>query len=207
MEERETPSDRAAGLSPPTEIGADSPSRRNLLARGVGAAIALAGGVAVLDACEPNGSLQITVNGRSHGVQATPDTPLLYVLRNELQLNSPRFGCGLSQCGACTVLVGDTAIRSCVTKVSSVAGKSITTLEGLGSSAKPGRLQQAFINEQAAQCGYCINGMIMEAQALLKAKPRPSVAEIKTALNGHLCRCGTHMRIVRAVQRAAGTLS
>lgn len=207
MEERETPSDRAAGLSPPTEIGADPPSRRNLLARGVGAAIALAGGVAVLDSCEPNGSLQVTVNGRSHGVQATPDTPLLYVLRNELQLNSPRFGCGLSQCGACTVLVGDTAIRSCVTKVSSVAGKSITTLEGLGSSAKPGRLQQAFINEQAAQCGYCINGMIMQAQALLKAKPRPSVAEIKTALNGHLCRCGTHMRIVRAVQRAAGTLS
>jgi nicotinate dehydrogenase subunit A len=146
--------------------------------------------------------LQITVNGKRHHVLAAPDTPLLYVLRNELGLQGPRFGCGLAQCGACTVQLGDRAVRSCVTPVSA-ASAPVTTLEGLGSPAKPHPLQQAFIDEQAVQCGYCINGMIMTAAAFLKKTPRPTDAQIRLALEGNLCRCGTHLRILRAVKRAA----
>jgi nicotinate dehydrogenase subunit A len=145
---------------------------------------------------------EITVNGRRHSVEAPPDTPLLYVLRNELNLNGPKFGCGLAQCGACTVHLGDRAIRSCTTPVSSVRAP-ITTVEGLGTLDKPHALQKAFIAEQAAQCGYCINGMVMTAAALLKTTPRPTEAQMRNALNGNLCRCGTHLRILRAVRRAA----
>ena len=150
--------------------------------------------------------IEITVNGRRHRVTAGNDTPLLYVLRDELGLNAPKFGCGLSQCGACTVHVGDRAVRSCVTPVSTVR-QPVTTLEGLGTAERPHPLQQAFIAEQAAQCGYCINGMIMSAAALLKRTPRPSESQIRTALDGNLCRCGTHMRILRAIRRAAGGAS
>lgn len=148
-------------------------------------------------------ALRIRVNGAEHDVAAEPDTPLLYVLRNELSLNGPKFGCGLGQCGACTVLVDGTARRSCVTGVSTVAGKDIVTLEGLGTPERPHPLQQAFIDEQAAQCGYCVNGMIMRGAALLARTPHPTRAEITTALSANLCRCGTHMRIVRAIARAA----
>lgn len=148
----------------------------------------------------------ITVNGRRHSVAASPDTPLLYVLRNELRLHGPRFGCGLSQCGACTVQMGDKAIRSCVTPVAGVS-KPITTLEGLGTIAKPHPIQQAFIDHQAAQCGYCTNGMIMASAAFLKVNPRPTVEEIKKALTPWLCRCGTHFRIVAAVQAAAKAMA
>src|SRR5712691_6274058 len=146
--------------------------------------------------------IEITVNGRRHRVASAADTPLLYVLRDEVGLNSPRFGCGLAQCGACTVHVGDRAVRSCVTPVSSVR-QAVTTLEGLGTREQPHPLQQAFIAEQAAQCGYCINGMIMTAAALLKQKAKPSESEIRSALDGNLCRCGTHLRILRAIRRAA----
>jgi nicotinate dehydrogenase subunit A len=145
----------------------------------------------------------ITVNGRRHTVQATPDTPLLYVLRNEVQLNGPKYGCGLSQCGACTVHVDGRPVRSCVTPVSAVRG-AVTTIEGLGTPDKPHPLQTAFIEAQAAQCGYCVNGMIMTAAAFLKQTPRPSEREIRQALDGNLCRCGTHLRIVAAVKKAAG---
>jgi nicotinate dehydrogenase subunit A len=148
-------------------------------------------------------SLRIRVNGAEHDVAAEPDTPLLYVLRNELALNGPKFGCGLGQCGACTVLVDGAARRSCVTPVSAVAGKTIVTLEGLGTPDRPHPLQQAFIDEQAAQCGFCINGMIVRAAALLAQTPHPSRDQITTALSSNLCRCGTHMRIVRAIARAA----
>jgi nicotinate dehydrogenase subunit A len=130
---------------------------------------------------------------------------LLYALRDDLGLRGPKFGCGLSQCGACTVVMDGTAVRSCVTPVSAVGNAKIVTLEGLGSAEHPHPLQQAFIDEQAAQCGYCINGMIMTAKAFLDQNPHPSRDDIKQALNNNLCRCGTHMRIVRAVQRAAGT--
>ena len=147
-------------------------------------------------------ALEITVNGQRHRVTAADDTPLLYVLREELALNGPKFGCGLSQCGACTVHIGDRAARSCVTPVSSVR-QPVTTLEGLGTREHPHPLQQAFIAEQAAQCGYCINGMIMTAAALLKQSPRPSDSELRSALDGNLCRCGTHMRILRAIRRVA----
>jgi nicotinate dehydrogenase subunit A len=147
-------------------------------------------------------SLTITVNGRRHRVEAAADTPLLYVLRNELNLNGPKFGCGLAQCGACTVLLGDRAVRSCSTPVSSVRA-AVTTLEGLGTADKPHPLQQAFIDEQAAQCGYCINGMIMSAAGLLRTTPRPSEAQVRQALDSNLCRCGTHMRILRAIRRVA----
>jgi nicotinate dehydrogenase subunit A len=147
-------------------------------------------------------AVEIMVNGQRHRVAASADTPLLYVLRNELGLNSPRFGCGLAQCGACTVHVGDRAVRSCVIPVSSVR-QPVTTLEGLGTRERPHPLQQAFIAEQAAQCGYCISGMIMTAAALLKQKPRPSESEIRSALDGNLCRCGTHLRILRAIRRVA----
>jgi nicotinate dehydrogenase subunit A len=145
----------------------------------------------------------LVVNNRSRMLDVDPDTPLLYVLRNDLELHGPKFGCGLGQCGACTVLMDGVAIRSCVTPVSSVAQRKISTLEGLGSAAKPHPIQRAFIEEQAAQCGYCINGMIMTAKALLDRSPSPTDGEIKQALAGNLCRCGTHLRIIRAVRRAA----
>ena len=145
----------------------------------------------------------LTVNGQQHVVDVAADTPLLYILRNDLRLNGPKFGCGLSQCGACTVHLADQAIRSCVTPVSTVGDRPITTLEGLGGADALHPLQQAFIDEQAAQCAYCTNGMIMSAAALLKQNPQPSDDDIKQALQGNLCRCGSHVRIVRAVQRAA----
>jgi len=145
----------------------------------------------------------LTVNGKARTIDVDPSTPLLYVLRNEFQLNGPKFGCGMSQCGACTVLSEGRTIRSCSVPVSSMRKRNITTLEGLGSSAHPGSIQAAFVEEQAAQCGYCANGMIMTAQALLDRNANPSVPEIKQALNANLCRCGTHVRIVRAVKRAA----
>jgi len=148
-------------------------------------------------------NIQIKVNGAVRTLSVEPDTPLLYILRNDFELNGPRFGCGLSQCGACTVIVDGKATRSCVTPVISVAGKPITTLEGLGTRDKLHPLQKAFIEEQAAQCGYCANGMIMTAKALLDRNPRPTEAQIRKALAANLCRCGTHNRIVRAVQRAA----
>jgi len=144
----------------------------------------------------------ITVNGKAHEVAAAPDPPLLYVLRNELELNGPKFGCGLAQCGACTVHIDGKPARSCSVPVSAVKGK-VTTIEGLGTPEKPHPLQQAFVIEQAAQCGYCANGMIMTAAAFLAQNPKPSEAQIRTALDGNLCRCGTHMRILRAVRRAA----
>jgi nicotinate dehydrogenase subunit A len=143
------------------------------------------------------------VNGQDRKFTAEPDSMLLYALRDDLGLRGPKFGCGLAQCGACTVVLDGSAIRSCVTPVSAVGSGHITTLEGLGTLERPGPLQQAFIDEQAAQCGYCISGMIMSAHALLGRKPDPTRDEIKQALKGNLCRCGTHMRIVRAVERAA----
>lgn len=145
----------------------------------------------------------LTVNGKTCAVPAAPDTPLLLVLRNDLELNAAKFGCGLAQCGACTVLLDGQAVRSCVTPASAAAGKQVTTLEGLGTEDRPHPLQRAFIAEQAAQCGYCIPGMMMSAKALLDRKPHPTEAEIRRALAGNLCRCGTHERIVRAVRRAA----
>ena len=148
-------------------------------------------------------SFTLQVNGASRSVSVEPDTPLLYILRNDLELNGPRFGCGLSQCGACTALVDGRVTRSCVTAVSSLGAKSITTLEGLGSKDRLHPLQKAFIEEQAAQCGYCTNGMIMAAKALLDKTPKPTEAQIKKALAANLCRCGTHNRVVRAVIRAA----
>jgi len=145
----------------------------------------------------------ITVNGRTHSVEAAADTPLLYVLRNDMELNGAKYGCGFAQCGACTVVIEGKPVRSCVTPVSAVAGKAITTIEGLGSNGAPHPLQKAFIEEQAAQCGYCANGMIMTAKTFLDKNPRPTEAQIKKALGANYCRCGTHNRIVRAVQRAA----
>jgi nicotinate dehydrogenase subunit A len=153
------------------------------------------------------GGLTITVNGRRHAVAAAADTPLLYVLRNELRLHGPRFGCGLSQCGACTVHLGGKAIRSCVTPVSAAAKAPVTTLEGLGSLEKLHPVQKAFIDHQAAQCGYCTNGMIMASTAFLKAHPHPTEAEIKKAMTPWLCRCGTHYRIVSAIQAAAKAMA
>ena len=150
------------------------------------------------------GDLEITVNGRPHTVQADPETPLLYVLRNELNLNAAKFGCGLAQCGACTVHVDGEPVRSCVLPVSEVAGAEVTTLEGLGTAEALHPIQQAFLDEQAAQCGYCIPGMMMSAAALLARNSQPNDADIREALSGNLCRCGTHVRILRAVQRAAG---
>ena len=148
-------------------------------------------------------AINLRVNGTSRSVPAEPDTPLLYALRNDLELNGAKFGCGLAQCGACTVLVDGKAVRSCVTPVSTVTTNEITTIEGLGSPSKLHPLQQAFIDEQAAQCGYCISGMVMSAKELLDRNPRPSERDVRTALAGNLCRCGTHNRIVRAVLRAA----
>src|SRR5712672_3458769 len=148
-------------------------------------------------------AISLKVNGVRRSVPAEPDTPLLYVLRNDLELNGAKFGCGLAQCGACTVLIDGRAVRSCVTPIGSVAKSDITTIEGLGSVDKPHVLQQAFIAEQAAQCGYCINGMIMSAKELLDRNPQPSEGDVRAALAGNLCRCGTHNRIIRAVLRAA----
>ena len=151
-------------------------------------------------------TISLKVNGATRSVPADPDTPLLYVLRNDLALNGAKFGCGLSQCGACTVLIDGQAVRSCVTAVGSVSQAEITTIEGLGDVQHPHPLQQAFIDEQAAQCGYCINGMIMTAKALLDRNPHPSEAEVREGLALNLCRCGTHNRIVRAVLRASKTM-
>ena len=146
----------------------------------------------------------LRVNGAARSVRGVePDAPLLYVLRNDLELNGPKFGCGLAQCGACTVLLDGKSARSCSVPVSAAAKADITTLEGLGTIDKPHPLQRAFIEEQACQCGYCSNGMIMAAKALIDGNPRPSEQQIKQALNDHLCRCASHNRIVRAVQRAA----
>jgi len=144
----------------------------------------------------------LKVNNQPYNVDADPRTPLLYVLRDELKLNAAKFGCGLGQCGACTVLVDGKPVFSCVTPIALLAGKNITTVEGLGTAQEPAPIQRAFIELQAAQCGYCIPGMMMRAQALLQAKPHASDAEIRAALEPHLCRCGTHMRILRAVRRA-----
>jgi len=147
--------------------------------------------------------ITLNVNDKTSIVEVDdPQMPLLYALRNDLGLHGPRFGCGLGQCGACTVLVDGNAVRSCLLPVGSVGDAKVTTLEGLGSSTHPHPLQKAFIEEQAVQCGYCINGMIMQAKALLDTNQHPSDDEIKRALAGNLCRCGTHVRIVRAVKRA-----
>ena len=148
--------------------------------------------------------IPLNVNGQARTVRVDPATPLLYVLRNELALNGAKFGCGLGQCGACTVMLGGKAALSCLVPVSVVEGRAVKTVEGLGSAAAPGKLQQAFIDEQAAQCGYCIAGMLMRAQALLEQNASPSLEEIRQHMALNLCRCGTHMRILRAVQRAAG---
>ena len=151
-------------------------------------------------------NITLRVNGASRSVNVEPDTPLLYILRNDFELNGPKFGCGLAQCGACTVLVDGKPVRSCVTPVSAIKG-SVSTIEGLGTPDKLHPLQKAFIEEQACQCGYCGNGMVMSAKALLEKNPKPSEREIKQALNGHLCRCASHNRIVRAVQKAAKEMS
>jgi nicotinate dehydrogenase subunit A len=169
----------------------------------VGKTIAAGKGAGIM-ATLRQGDLEITVNGQAHTVQADPETPLLYFLRNELKLNAAKFGCGLAQCGACTVHVDGEPVRSCVMPVSEVAGAEVTTLEGLGSAEALHPIQQAFIEEQAAQCGYCIPGMMMSAAALLAQNTQPNDADIREALSGNLCRCGTHVRILRAVQRAAG---
>ena len=151
--------------------------------------------------------MKLKVNGQSRTVNVDPSTPLLYVLRNDLELRGPRFGCGLSQCGACSVIMQGNAIRACVTPVSAAQNKNITTLEGLGSVEHPHPLQAAFIEEQAAQCGYCMNGMIINAKVLLDKNPNPSEEEIKKALDPILCRCGSHLRVIRAIRRAAGATS
>jgi nicotinate dehydrogenase subunit A len=149
-------------------------------------------------------SITLNVNGRTTEVTVDdPNMPLLYALRNNLGLHGPRFGCGLGQCGACTVHIDGNAVRSCITPVSSVGNRDVVTLEGLGTPAKPHPMQQAFIDEQAVQCGYCINGMIMEAAAFLLKTRNPSDEQIREALASNLCRCGTHLRILRAVKRAA----
>src|SRR5215469_8568927 len=151
--------------------------------------------------------ITLTVNAKAQQVEVDPATPLLYVLRGELALNGAKFGCGLGQCGACTVLVDGVAVNSCVTPVGSLKGRHVLTVEGLGIAGKPGVLQQAFIDEQAAQCGYCTAGMIMRAKALLDQNPAPSDAEIRTHMEPNLCRCGSHMRIFRAIRRASEALT
>jgi nicotinate dehydrogenase subunit A len=150
--------------------------------------------------------IRLTVNGRAQSVDADPATPLLYILSDELQLRGPKFGCGLGQCGACTAIVNGRAIRSCVTPVSSVQGASITTLEGLGTIERPHPIQQAFIDEQAAQCGFCLNGVILSAKAFLDQNPKATDAQIREAMNGVLCRCFTHTRMFRAIRKYADTL-
>jgi nicotinate dehydrogenase subunit A len=149
-------------------------------------------------------TMRLTVNGKTHDVDAAPDTALLYVLRNDLALNGPKYGCGLGECGACAVLIDGVAARSCVIPIEGCAGRDIVTLEGLGTRDHPDPVQQAFIHEQAAQCGYCLNGMIITTKALLLRSPRPSEAEVLDALRHHLCRCGAHVEIMRAAMRAAG---
>jgi nicotinate dehydrogenase subunit A len=146
------------------------------------------------------------INGQARQVDADPATPLLYVLRGDLELNGAKFGCGLGQCGACTVMVGKDAVLSCLMPVSLVGARPVTTIEGLGSADRPGTLQRAFMDEQAAQCGYCIAGMIMRAQSLLERNPAPTDSEIRQHMATNLCRCGTHMRILRAVRRASDSL-
>ena len=150
--------------------------------------------------------ITLRINGKNQTIDAEPDMPLLYALRNDLQLNGPKFGCGLAQCGACTIIMDGNAIRSCVTPVSAAQNKPVTTLEGLGNTKKMHKIQQAFVDEQAVQCGYCINGMIMSTKALLDKNPKPTDGQIKEALAGNLCRCGTHIRILRAVKRASGQM-
>ena len=147
--------------------------------------------------------MTLKVNGHEHQVDADPDTPLLYVLRDDLKLNAAKFGCGLGQCGSCTVIVDNKAVLSCVTPMVLMEGKQVTTLEGLGTVSAPSPIQRAFMEEQSAQCGYCVAGMMMRAQALLQRNPKPTDAQIRDELAPHLCRCGTHMRILRAVHRAA----
>jgi nicotinate dehydrogenase subunit A len=151
--------------------------------------------------------IPLKVNGKAQTIDVEPDMPLLYALRNDLRLNGPKFGCGLAQCGACTVIMDGSAIRSCVTPAAAAQNKAVTTLEGLGSTKKMHKIQQAFVDEQAVQCGYCINGMIMTTKALLDKTPKPTDSQIKEALAGNLCRCGTHTRILRAVRRASGQLA
>ena len=151
--------------------------------------------------------IRLTVNGAIHDVDAPPDTALLYVLRNDLELNGPKYGCGLGECGTCTVLIDGVAARSCVIPNEGCVGRDIVTLEGLGSRDRPDPVQQAFISEQAAQCGYCLNGMIMTTKALLNRNPHPSEAELKEALRYNLCRCGAHIEIMRAAMRAAGLVA
>ena len=148
-------------------------------------------------------TVTLEVNGHTTEVSAMADTPLLLILRNDLQLNGPKYGCGLGECGACTVIIDGVAARSCVFPLSGAVGRNIVTLEGLGTRQTPHPVQQAFIDEQAAQCGYCLNGMIMTAKALLDRNPNPSEAEVRSELSGNLCRCGTHIEILRAVLRAA----
>ncbi len=147
--------------------------------------------------------IRLSVNGQPREVAADPDVPLLYVLRNDLGLTGTKFGCGLGQCGACTVLVGGQAVRSCLLPVQAVAGREVTTIEGIGSPERPHPLQAAFIGEQAAQCGYCTAGIIMSAKAILDRTPRATEAQLVQALAGNLCRCGTHLRVIRAVMRTA----
>jgi aerobic-type carbon monoxide dehydrogenase small subunit (CoxS/CutS family) len=150
--------------------------------------------------------VNLSVNGKTFQIDADPSTPLLYVLRDYLQLNGAKFGCGLGQCGSCTVMVGGNAVFSCVTPIAALQGRPIKTIEGLGTLENPGPVQRAFIEEQAAQCGYCIPGMMMRAQALLERNPAPTKAEIRRHMNANLCRCGTHMRILRAVERASALM-
>jgi nicotinate dehydrogenase subunit A len=152
-------------------------------------------------------TIRLTVNGGIHDIAAAPDTALLYVLRNDLQLNGPKFGCGLGECGTCTVLIDGVAARSCVIPISGCVQRDIVTLEGLGTRDRPDPVQQAFITEQAAQCGYCLNGMIMTTKALLLHTPHPSETEIVEALRYNLCRCGAHIEIMRAAMRAAGRVT
>jgi nicotinate dehydrogenase subunit A len=149
-------------------------------------------------------AIHLIVNGQAHALDVDPATPLLYVLSDDLALNGPKFGCGLGQCGACTVIVKGQAIRSCITPVKAVGGAEITTLEGIGTVEKPHPLQQAFIEEQAAQCGFCVNGVIMTAKAFLDKNPKASEEEIQQAMSGVLCRCFTHVRMLRAIARARG---
>ncbi len=149
-------------------------------------------------------SISLTVNGKAVSFDLPPDTPLLYILRNDLELNSPKYGCGLGECGACTILVDGIQARSCLLPLGRVADREITTLEGLGTEEKPDPVQQAFIDQQAAQCGYCLNGMVMTTKALLNQIPNPTDAQIKNALKHNLCRCGTHVEIINAVKQAAG---
>jgi nicotinate dehydrogenase subunit A len=149
----------------------------------------------------------LRVNGKANAVEADADMPLLYALRNDLQLNGPKFGCGLGQCGACTVIVDGNPVRSCQMTMSAVGNRNVTTIEGLGNTKKMHKIQQAFVDEQAVQCGYCINGMVMSTKALLDKNPKPTDSQIKEALAANLCRCGTHIRILRAVRRASGQLA